>query len=510
MSIPTMSPFDAVILFEQEPGNVSFLKACNPDDFDFSEEMDILVHNAFPNASPTGDKIYVFTCNNYFCYTWLVILPKTWYSIVILSKLKVPSVFITFLNELEKEFTRNVALPFDPLPTLDYTYSLLKSWKWVDKSVILAHLPDSSYNVTFDNKSFCFQEYNPLDFFPKKEIVLIWKTLMTGTGLHIIADFDYLYEVTFAAVSLSSPLIYKDLILITQNPEDERFQHIEDYAVVATTPDIDLSFYQFNYTIEAQNKPLNSKSPKATRDEFTAKNHKMLDVSVFMMDRILRNQPYNDLLNGPFITDDAEELFNSKKRKTPLLNADCFRLIENTRTFRNYRKKVTFRPTFRQYMLSNKPIDVLKALSLQHLKIIESVLPDIEKRYQNDKHFLSVLALHQAAVKKLLGKKNGQKGLQSTPSLSSIPPTLGHSSGRHISFGSESGAPQFSPYMKSDILESVLTEASSDFYSPVGESFSDGGISASQSASLSDNTNNGNNNPTLNETPNTKIENDEQ
>lgn len=406
-------PFLAgLILCEQRPGSITYLKACNPPNFNFSNDLGIIVNNAFPPTKPETNIVYAFNTQSYICFDLVIVLPDILYSIILLTRIKMPNVYISFLQELNKTFSLIGNDSFDPLPLFDYTYSLLCSWKWVSQTKFFAQYPDDAYYIEIDNDSFCYASFDPLAFFQGSDTLIeIWKSVITGAGLHIICDDpEVLSSATFAAQSIVSPLLYRDQVLITFNPEDERFKDIDNYCIVATTPNVDLTpIRNFKYTVEAKKTSinLNSSSSKKLREEIKAKTKRVVEINVFMMDRMLRKNPFNDLLEGPYMTDDADPLFEPKKnKKMPILLPNEYRMVETTETFRNYRRKIMYRNTFRQYFLSIKPEEALNQQSLQHLKVLESKFKELENIFSNDIHFISVLRVHMSITKKLLTKFN--------------------------------------------------------------------------------------------------------
>lgn len=406
-------PFLAgLILCEQRPGAITYLKACNPPNFNFSNELGIVIFNAFPPTKPESNIVYTFTTEKFICFNLVIVLPDILYSIILLTKLRMPNVYISFLQELNKTFSLIGKESFDPLPLFDYTFSLLRSWKWVNQSKFFAQYPDGAYYIEIDNDSFCLASFDPLAYFQGPDAIKeVWKAVITGSGLHIVCDDpEVLSGATFAAQSIVSPLMFQDQILITFNPEDERFKDIDAYSIVATTSNVDLSSNRtFKYTVEAKKTTTNltSSSSKKLRDDIKAKTRRVVEINVFMMDRMLRKNPFNDLLEGPYMTDDADPLFEPKKnKKMPILLPDEYRMVETTETFRAYRRKIMYRNTFRQYFLSMKPEEALNQQSLQHLKVLEQKFKELESIFANDIHFISVLRVHMSITKKLLGKNS--------------------------------------------------------------------------------------------------------
>lgn len=408
---PRKRPFlSSLILCEQRPGSITYLKVCNPPNFNFSNELGIIINNAFPPIKPESNTVYAFTTQRFYCYNLVIVLPDILYSIIMLTKLKLPNVYFSFLQELNTTFTLIGNDSFDPLPLFDYTYSLLCSWKWVSQSKFFAQYPDEAYYIEVDNDAYSLSSFDPLSYFQGPDSIKdVWRAVITGAGLHIICeDPETLSYATFAAQAIISPLIFKDQILITFNPEDERFKDIDIYSIVATTPNVDLtSVRNFKYTVEARKTGVNlsSSSSKKLREDIRAKTKRVVEINVFMMDRMLRKNPFNDLLEGPYMTDDADPLFEPKKnKKMPLLLPDEYRMVETTETFRHYRRKIMYRNTFRQYFLSIKPEEALSQQSLQHLKVLEAKFKELENIFANDIHFVSVLRVHMAITKKHLSK----------------------------------------------------------------------------------------------------------
>ncbi|OHS95617.1 hypothetical protein TRFO_38280 [Tritrichomonas foetus] len=465
MTQPKTTLVSAVVLLEQQPNSVSYLKAVSPCDFNFANDLTLIVNNAFPpkiqkkpknnslkrtlskglpKNKSSGNKIYAFNIRDYYCFNWVISRAEMHYALIIMTKLKVPGLFFKFLEELNDDFISNYGSDsadeknnnnsgsggnksrnnsnegnsmnglsgnsndkiFDPLLLLDYTFSLVSSWKWQNNSSILVHYPTKTYHVELNDDAYCYSDFDPFKYFKDgDEMIAIWKSILTGSGLRIICDDpEALSRSVFAVCSLINPLVFKDPILITFNPEDERFQSINSYFIVATPSNVDVeSLRTFECVVEANYNGLNNDN-SSKKDQFRIKTNKIIDITIFLMDRMLRKSPYNDIIEGPYMTDDAESLFSEKHRKTRILRAEEFRLVEKTQTMQVYRRQIAFRSAFRQNILSMTPEEAIEGLSLQHLKILERRLEDLKVKYMNDKHLVTVLRAHIKLIKKSLSQ----------------------------------------------------------------------------------------------------------
>lgn len=78
------------------------------------------------------------------------------------------------------------------------------------------------------------------------------------------------------------------------------------------------------------------------------------------------------------------------------------RRFENTETFRQYRRSVTFREAFRQAFLSMDAATALRGKSAQHIKEILEKIKELEvmPEFVNDEHFQAVLHQHKKFARK--------------------------------------------------------------------------------------------------------------
>ena len=401
-----MSSFcNAMILLEQQPNSMSFLKACNPADFNFEDDLDIIVSSGFSPNSIDPNLIYSFVSREYFCYTWVFSNGESLYSIIILSKLNLPAIYYSFFRSLRNELPKDQK-EIDPLIQFDFAYSLITHWKWTSQTKILAHLPQEVASIELDNTTMLFKEFNPYYFFSQSDIDEIWKLILVGRVVHITSDNpEILSRAVYSACNMISPIPFRDNFLITLNPDDERLQHLERFAIIATPTNVEIdSLKMIGTNFEAKAMNINSDVANSLRDDLNRRTSNVLEVLVGMMDRVLRTNPYNDILGKPYITDDIEQVFDLHKdnSKYKILPPSAFREMEHTKSIMLYRKMILYRSSFRNFFLSMNPEKVLKGMSKQHLKIISDQLVNLEKKFSNDKHFISVINAHKKVIKKLL------------------------------------------------------------------------------------------------------------
>ncbi|OHT13295.1 hypothetical protein TRFO_16625 [Tritrichomonas foetus] len=400
-----MSRFcSAMVLCEQTSDSLTYLKAVNPADFDFENDLDIIINNAFYSIERMPDLIYSFVAREYFCYNWVLEGGDSLHSIIILSRLNIPSLYFTFFNTLREELPKNKN-EVDPLVIFDYAYSLITSWKWVARYKVLVHYPKNTCYLELNKNTIFFPEFNPYKYFQFKEVDEMWKALLTGSGLHIVAENpEILSAATYAACSLLDPIQFLEKVLITMNPDDERLQHTNDYGIISTTPNVEIDSLR-NIGLAVEAKLLNPGFDiEAARNDLQSKTCSIIDVLVSLMDRVLRTNPYNDILEAPYITDDLENLFDMSKEnsKFRILPPIAFRKMEYTKSIASYRRGILFRSSFRHNFLSMKPEEALRGMSKQHLMVISNQLDKLAKKFETDKHFVSVINVHKKIIKKSL------------------------------------------------------------------------------------------------------------
>ena len=395
----------ALILFEQLPNSVSYLKACNPPTFDFESNLDILLSHCFPPSPITSNTMYTFIIHDKYYFVLVIMRPEAYYSIILVTRLNLPYLFFSFLDNLNKMYNEELKNNFDPLVFLDYAYSLISSWKWIDSKNGLVNFPYYTLNVEVTSKAFHFLEFDPFLYFQEgDEMIEIWKSLIIGSGLHIACDDPtILVKAVFSACSLINPFIFRDLILITFDPNDKRLKNIDSYLIVATTLNIDVSSLRsFGYETVPTYRNLKSNYSAPAREIFVQKTTSIMESCVFLMDRVLRTNPYNDLLEGPYITDDVGTLFPSLRLDKNDIHPESFHLIENTKTAQYYRQQIVFRDSFRQSILSADPEELIPRLSIQHLRILLPKLQSVRKKFRSDKHLSTIIRKHIKIIKNTL------------------------------------------------------------------------------------------------------------
>ncbi|OHS97000.1 hypothetical protein TRFO_36860 [Tritrichomonas foetus] len=397
----------ALILLEHKPKSVTFLKTVSPEDFNFDNDLRIIIDNGFRlNDNKTSIK-YAFTTKNHWAFTWNFKGDKeNYYSIIILTIYNLPSLYFSFFEEIQTETSSNL-IDFDSLVFVDFIYSLLLSWKLINHNTILVNFPTSTKYVKLDIATVCFTHINAFQYFQHDEITQIWRTLLTGSGLLIICDDpEILSSAVFAACSLIYPVEFRDRILITMNEEDERLLNLQFYSIVATTSNVEVNKIRNFGCITNVIQKNEFVESGVLKEKVLQKTLKVLEILVFLMDRILLINPYNDVLEGPYVTDDFEDIFKMKddKRKYKTLPPDAFRQIEKTKTMIFYRRKIVFRSTFRNSFLSINPETALCGMSHQHLLLIYQKLDLLGKKFSSDKHFMSVINIHRKVIKKYLLK----------------------------------------------------------------------------------------------------------
>ena len=228
----------------------------------------------------------------------------------------------------------------------------------------------------------------------------IWKCLLVNSGVRIIGDDPKdVYEAVFAVASIISPFCYRDDILLAFSNKDERIENVEKYGIVATTSDINVAQRTFGIILNIKKKK--SDIPRVNLIQCTKKSQKLSEFMIFLMNRSLIINPYNDILEYPIGVDDIEQLVAGGSSKHVFQYSDYEQFI-NTKTFKIWRKINVFRDSFRSYFLSNAPRKFLALQSKKNLKDYEKVIPMLKKRFKYDVHMISVLRQHEKIIKNLL------------------------------------------------------------------------------------------------------------
>ena len=386
-----------IFLFEFKDNKKIITIQCIETGSSSLEDFDIILLNSFP-PNCHREYVYGFSLFNHFCYAYVFHYEGQYYSIVIHATKLFPVLYVQFLNECKLSFSE---APSPPDVRLDLIWSLIRSWT-VQGNEFDLRFPRTHIRIPIDIKLLCFRHFSPNRIPPSINLGQLWHALLVRNPIFITASSpEVLTYIAFAVLSLIAPLPYRDNILLSISPTDYRQSHLNSYNVIFTlgptaykvrSPALsffvtDLEEHDRHYQIE----------------QFYLRTLKLLAILLELINNSLLINPYSDILNFPFVTDELDRLIQVHGIKMVPLND--FRLIENSWTIKKFRLSIRFRSQFRNAFLSFDPKGVILGQSHQHLLEIRTFLDEMINFYPKDQYLLLIAGRHKAIVDKLLQER---------------------------------------------------------------------------------------------------------
>lgn len=381
----------AVCLFERQCGT-AYLKAFDPPDADVDEEVEILLANCFTDL-PVTDLIFTFTTDHNFCYTMIFGTLEHTFSIVILSEYVIPRQIFVFLNQV-RAFLSDLR---EACVILDHVYESLRKWS-VQNGCL--DIPGNELEPLQQNSD--VTGFNPFTYFePLITVPTLWRTILSGGNILLhCPDPLTMSSAVFSVMSLVYPLAYRDPVMICASNEDPRLlrHHFEGIVAVIGNAPIDESMFHC-VAISARNNRAGDTS--ADEQNLATKMTRVKRTIDSILNRQLMTNPYSDILEYPVVADDLGRYYPDEKMREAITIGEV-RRFENTETFRQYRRSVTFREAFRQAFLSMDAATALRGKSAQHIKEILEKIKELEvmPEFVNDEHFQAVLHQHKKFARK--------------------------------------------------------------------------------------------------------------
>ena len=370
-----------------------------PTTFPLDEEIQYLVMNCVPPTPISNPSFYCFSMLKYTGYAMFFEYKSNYYSLVLLSNFLYPNIFFEFLKDSQKLISSKNNLE----EFVDSLWAILQNWKLTKKEKIKLQFPFEIKEKKLNNDKEFFEEYDPFLIFPDTDsFQSVWKALLIGAPVLVVCnDEQSLTKGIFAILSLIMPYKYEGSILIAYDEHDPRLAHASDYPVVGILKSQkQYAVGKFAVTIEEGpiDENLVGEFP-AMREDFFCQTRNQRIVHLYLMDRVLLVNPYNDILGGPFVNDKLDE---EMKPKTNCLNAKELRMFERTETAIRWREQIIFRDAFRNAFLSVPAEDALNGLSISHLKHIKEFLEKQIIERKGDEHMKSIMKKHLKIIHKRL------------------------------------------------------------------------------------------------------------
>ena len=378
----------------------SFRHICcyRPLTLQLGAETEFLIQNCVPNAPKKGPSYYAFSLMNYTGFTVLFEKDEIRYSLVIVSSHLYPSLYFEYLHEALKYI---LAKEISIEQAVDYFWEQLSQWKLVFYEKCNLPFPYDIRSKKLNDVSNAFGNYDPWTTFPNHmRLFTVWRALLICASIKIVADDEELLtKAVFSVLSLLEPYKYCGKVLIILDSHDKRLKDAPKYPIVGilkrnNTPSIG----SFSCVI-TQSSVLEGDYSPMRKDQYERMEKIQLAHS-YLLDRALLLNPYNDLLELPYLNDDFEK--ELKPSSNALISAQEMRLFLKTDTSHWFRKMNCFRDAFRNALLSVPVEDFTKSCTKEQLEKIYQIIPKLRSIYSNDAHVISVLKTHYKVINQLI------------------------------------------------------------------------------------------------------------
>lgn len=398
---------DSCLLIKITQGGGRYLDHYEPQTWDICDQLQIILVNAFPNKVDSG-QIYSFTTQSRTCYAYNFIYETVPYSIILVSAINCPLIYLKFLHDMKKtiENNSNKSNNIDPEARMTLIWSTIQSWHFIDNNEAVVTFSSSPFHAILN---LSYSQFSPFNYFSTDiDYLYIWRSLLTGKRILAVgngATPKQLTYATFGLASLTGFFPYREKILLCQNSQDPRLfdrEALLDYKIVCAPefPNCCRSD-DFDAVLQIQ---INKAQVDIFKQLIQARNQRLYDIVSFYLSRNLIVDPYSDFLEKDFAEDYCEMITPQTMQK--IMDEKQFQEFVHSTSFRMWRKSNIFNDEFRDIFLSTLPENVLVKKSETDLKKCLSFLSSIKEHYSYDIHVLSVIKRHKKIIKRLL---NGEK-----------------------------------------------------------------------------------------------------
>ncbi|OHT12625.1 hypothetical protein TRFO_03663 [Tritrichomonas foetus] len=397
---------DACCLVEMNQGGSRYPIHFEPPDYYFSDQLQYIVINAFPKAKKIANDIYAFSIDTHMCYAYNFTYNNTPYSIILLSLIPCPYIFISFLRDIKKSIDSE-DVEIDPECRLTLIWSTIKSWRFVNQFEATITFSNRPFTATFDLQLQNYGHFSPFKYFDfDTEYLFIWRAILTGRRVIIISNNRCtptdMHEAAFGLASLSGPFPYRENILIIPNPADPRLRdrNILRKSKIICVPKFPKALQQNDYsailTIYKNNRP-----SYLISEQIDIRNRRVYRIVTYLLKRNLIVDPYSDLIESDFIDDDLNEIITENTMNLTL-NFEQFRDLQNSTSFKIWRRATTIRDDFRDIFLSTLPEVALSGKNEETLKKCLEFIHTIMEIFRDDEHVMYVARRHEKLINKVL------------------------------------------------------------------------------------------------------------
>lgn len=368
-----------------------------PEEIHNDPQIETILTNSL--AKFNDEMIFCYTLDHRIAFAYSFCVNEENYSISLITKFKYPKLFITFFEEMSSHFKESET-PMSPEDMFDLMINTFPSWS----NFQFERLDEMEFTRRYAHLKTpdqYFADFDPYDHFTSFESInKAWKALFLGTGLLIVANGpEHLIDAAFSAMSIISPFNFEGELFISACEFDWRLDDMAKYELVVVLPGA-IKYLKRKFNVALKHSPVGADF-SGSRMRLLERTKKMDDILTYLMDRVLSLNPFNDMLEGPYVNDSLEQEMNPKHQKTAL-QPDQFRIVEQTITIRKWRESIQFRDTFRDNFLSCVPKRVIDALSLDHVKKLPIFLDKIDERFKEDSHMHAVVKQYRKEIQSVL------------------------------------------------------------------------------------------------------------
>lgn len=387
------SYIDAAILLK-----VTSAKSCIPvkffpDEIHTDPQIETIMTNSLVKCKT--ELIFCYTLDTRIAFAYSFKLKDEYYSISIITTYHYPKLYEIFYLEMSQNF-KGSEHEMTAEEMFDVMTNTLPTWVNFQMERLQEVDIKSMYEYLSTTADF-FSDYDPYLYFENFNTVnSAWKALLKGTGLLVVADTpDLLMKAAFAALCIISPLKFQGNFIISVCDFDWRLDDLDQYEVVCVLPNA-LKYInrKFKIALKAQDLAFDF---SGSREKLLEKSTKFKELLIYLMDRVLTLNPFNDILEGPYVNDSLEKEMNPSKHRGSLLPPEI-RIAEKTSTIKKWRKSIIFRDSFRDSFLSSEPSNVVSSFSLHHVKELSSILDEIDERFKDDTHIRAVVKKYRKEI----------------------------------------------------------------------------------------------------------------
>ena len=368
-----------------------------PVSFDLTTESQYLLQNCISDHPKKPPFFYSFSLQNYTGFAVFFEACKVTFSLVIISQYLFPSLFFEYLHEaLKFVLESNDSIE----KSVDYFWEQLSQWTISHREKTPLPFPYDIRTKKLNDNSCAFEMYDPWTVFPNHmKFQNIWRALIICASVKVIGeDEEMLTKAVFSILSLIKPYKYEGKALIILNSHDQRLSEASKFPVFGVLKRLTQSAIGDFTCIITQSSVIEGDYEHLRRDQYE-RMERLQIVHLYLMDRVLIKNPYNDLLELPYIFDSLEEELRPKDNPG-FLTAKELKLFEKTETAKWFRQRNILRDEFRNSLLSVSANEFLPLQSPEQLEKIKFLIKKLRVIYQKDAHMMSVLKTHMKLVKK--------------------------------------------------------------------------------------------------------------